>query len=81
MASIAIQKIHCYDLAKWLSHYFILLLFYFILFSYLDLLQGKSIEKYHMTILHITVMCQDITRSCHMVMSHDKCGKVVYRIK
>jgi len=30
--------------------------------------------KYHMTILHITVTYQDVTRS------HDKCGKVVHRL-
>jgi len=61
------------------------LLFYFILFffSFLFLFrlttQGRSVGKYHITMLHITVTCQDITRSHHMMMSHDKCGKVVYR--
>jgi len=32
-----------------------------------------------MTMLHITVTFQDVTRSCHIMMSHDKCGKVVHR--
>jgi len=28
---------------------------------------------------HVIVTCQDITRSCHIMMSHDKYGKVVHR--
>ena len=32
-----------------------------------------------MTMLHVTVTYQDVTISCHMTMSHDKCGKVVHR--
>ena len=35
--------------------------------------------KYHMTMLYITVTCQDVTRSHHIMMSYDECGKVVHR--
>jgi len=60
-------------------------LFYFIFlfFSFLFLFglttQERSMKKYYMTMLYITVMCQDVIRSHHMMISHDKCGKVVYR--
>jgi len=66
-----------YALAKWLSHYFILLSF---LFLFGLTIQGRSTEKYHMTMLQVTVICQNITRSCHIMVSHDKCRKVVYRL-
>ena len=36
-------------------------------------------EKCHMTMLHIIVAYQDVTRLYHMMMSHNKCGKVVHR--
>ena len=36
--------------------------------------------KCHMTISHITVTCQDVTGSCHIMISHNKCGKVVHRL-
>jgi len=29
---------------------------------------------------HIIVICQNITGSCHIIISHDKCGKVVYKL-
>jgi len=32
-----------------------------------------------MTISHIIVTCQDVIESYHMIESHNKCGKVVYR--
>jgi len=34
---------YCHDLAKWLSHYFILLSFSFLFFSYLDLLHKEEV--------------------------------------
>jgi len=66
----------CHNLAKWLSYYFILLFF---LFLFGLTIQGRSVGKCHMIMLHITVTCQDVTRSCHIMMSYDKCGKVVHR--
>ena len=45
----------CYDLAKWLSHYFILLPFFFFLFELTT--QERSIKKYYMTMLYITRLC------------------------
>jgi len=45
--------------------YFIFILFYFIFLFGLTT-QGKSVEKYHMTMLHVTVMPE-----CHKVMPHD----------
>jgi len=43
-------------------------LFYFILLFLFELTtQGRSAEKYHMTMLHITVTYQDVTRLCHMI--------------
>ena len=65
---LAIEEIpnwsQCHDLAKWLSHYFIL-------FSYLDLLQGRSVGKYHMT--------GHRSGWYHMIELYEKCGKVVHR--
>jgi len=78
---ILLSEIFCLlvSFCKQLSYYFILLFFFFFLFLFGLITQERSVEKCHMTILHVTVICQDITRSCHMMMSHDKCGKVVYR--
>jgi len=65
---LAIEEIpnwsQCHNLAKWLSHYFIL-------FSYLDLLQGRSVGKYHMT--------GHRSGWYHMIELYEKCGKVVHR--
>ena len=53
-------------------------LFYFTFFSFSFLflsgltIQGRSVGKCHMTMLYVTVTCQDVT-------SHDKYGKVVHR--
>jgi len=40
----------------------------------------RSTGKYHIIILYVTVTYQDITGSCHMIESHDKHKKVVYRL-
>ena len=61
---------------KQLSHYFILLSF---LFLFGLTIQERSMGKYHITMLHVTVTYQDVTVLYHMMMSHDKCGKVVHR--
>jgi len=57
--------------------------FTFFFFSFLFLFglttQGRSVGKCYITILHVTVICQDVTRSHHMMISHNKCGKVVHR--
>ena len=45
--------------------------FTFFFFSFLFLFglttQGKSTGKCYMTMLYITVICQDVTMSCHII--------------
>ena len=45
---------------------FFYFIFIFIFFLFGLTTQGRSVGKYHMTMLHVTVTCQDATRSCHM---------------
>jgi len=60
-----------------------LFIFLFFSFSFLFLFelttQGKSVEKYYRTMSHVTVTCQDITGSCHIMELYNECGKVVHR--
>ena len=57
-----------------------LFILFFIFFSFLFLFglttQERSTGKCYITMLHVTVTCQ----GCHRVMSHDECGRVVYRL-
>jgi len=53
----------CHDLAKWLSHYFILLSFSFLFFSYLDLLHKEGVWE--------SITCHSYVSGCHKVMSHN----------
>jgi len=50
-------------------------LFYFISLSFLFLfgltIQGKSTEKYYMTMLYIIVIYQDVTKSHHIIVLHN----------
>jgi len=50
-------------------------LFYFILLSFLFLFrlttQGKNTGKYHITILYVIVIYQDITKSYHIMVLHN----------
>ena len=62
----------CHNLVKWLSHYFILFLFYFLIWTYYT---RKKCGK----ISHNNVICHSHVLGCHKVISYDKCRKVVYR--
>ena len=62
----------CHNLAKWLSHYFILLSFYFLIWTYYT---RKECRKGS----HDNVACHSHISVCTWMMSHDKCGKVVHR--
>ena len=58
----------------------LLFIFLFFSFSFLFLfgltIQERSTGECHITMLYVTVTCQ----GCHRVMSHDECGRVVYRL-
>ena len=65
----------CHDLAKQLSHY--LYIFYFLIWTYYT---REKCRKVLHDICHISqVTCQDVTVLCHMMESHDECGRVVHR--
>ena len=63
----------CHDLAKWLSHYFILLSFSFLFFSFL--IWTYYIRKKCRKVSHDNVACHSHMSGYHNVTSHDKCGK------
>ena len=57
-----------HDLVKWLSYYFILLSFSFLIWTYYTRKKCRKVS-------HDNVVCHS-----HMIMSHDKCGRVVHRL-
>ena len=50
-------------------------LFIFLFFSYLDLLQGKSVEKYYMT----NIIHHSYISGCYSIILYDEYRRVVHR--
>ena len=61
------------------SLFYFLFLYFTFIFLFGLTTQGRSTGKYYITMLYVTVIYQDVTRLCYIIMSHDKCGKVVHR--
>ena len=51
-----------------------------LLFLFGPTIQGRSVGKCYITMSHITVTCQDITESYHIIILHNKYRKIVYRL-